>query len=95
MELCSNSDVQNDKGTKQENDAGKDITNNSTIMEPSSSETKNEKTFIFGSAENLVLPTVFEGKITNERKVSKHEKLSTAGELFYQLMTEINSSRTV
>ena len=46
------------------------------------SETRDERTG-FGSIEHLALPTVFEGEITKEKKVSKHEKLSTIGKIFY------------
>lgn len=44
-------------------------------------ETKSKRTD-FGSTEHRPLPTVFEEKIAKERKVSKHEKLSTIGKVF-------------
>lgn len=85
MELNSRSHVKNGEEAKRSNDVGKDFEINSSnlIMKPASSETKNERTFSFGSTENLTLPTVFEGKITNERKVSQHEKLSTIGKFLF------------
>lgn len=35
----------------------------------------------FGSSEHVCLPTVFEGKITHERKVLQKEKLTNMGKL--------------
>lgn len=95
MELNSPNYVQTGREKKRSNDACKDLETNSAnvIMRPSSSETKNQRTD-FGSTEHLALPTVFEGKITMERKVSKQEKLSTIGKNFSGLAfsPEVSSS---
>lgn len=84
MELNSTNYVQIGDEKKRSNDARKEIETNSAnvLTRPSLSETKNERTG-FGSIEHLALPTVFEGKITKEGKVSKHEKLSAIGKMFY------------
>lgn len=80
MEFNSCSHVQNGEETKRSKEEI-EMNSSSLIMKPAISETKNERTFSFGSTEHLALPTVFEGKITNERKIS--EKLSTVGKLFF------------
>ena len=84
MELNSSNYVYIGDEKRRSNDAREDMENNSAAnvrTRPSLSETRVERRG-FGSAELLALPTVFEGKITNERKASKHEKLSTIGKIF-------------
>lgn len=78
--------VQTREEKKRSNNARKDPveTNSANVLTRRSLfETKSKRTD-FGStaAEHLPLPTVFEEKITKERKVSKHEKLSTIGKIF-------------
>ena len=83
MEPNSSNYVQTGDEKRRSDDVREDIENNSANVptRPSLSETSGERRG-FGSAEHLALPTVFEGKITKERKVSKHEKLSTIGKIF-------------
>ena len=85
MELNSSNYVYIGDEKRRSHDARpEDIENNSAAnvrTKPSLSETRVQRRG-FGSAERLALPTVFEGKITRERKVSKHEKLSTMGKIF-------------
>jgi len=84
MELNSTNYVQSCDEKKRSNDKRKEIETTSTNVQtrPPLSETRGERTG-FGSTEHLALPTVFEGKITKERKVSEHEKLSTIGKICY------------
>lgn len=80
----SSSYVQTREEKKRSNNARKDPveTNSANVLTRRSLfETKSRRTD-FGSTEHLPLPTVFEEKITKERKVSKHEKLSTIGKIF-------------
>ena len=84
MELNSSNYIHTGDEKRRSNDAREDMENNSAAnvrTRPSLSETRVERRG-FGSAEHLALPTVFEGKITKERKVFKHEKLSTIGKIF-------------
>ena len=75
--------VQTREEKKCSNNARKDLETNSAnvLTRRSLFETKSKRTD-FGSTEHLPLPTVFEEKNTKERKVSKHEKLSTIGKIF-------------
>ena len=100
MELNSSNYVQIGDEKRRSNDAREHIENNSANARttPSLSETRGEWRG-FGSAEHLALPTVFEGKITKERKVSTQEKLSTIGKIFdWSLLAfspKISASRTL
>lgn len=75
--------VQNTEETKHSTD-GLEINSSNVISlgEHAPLGTKNERRE-FGSSENIALPTVFEGRITNGRKVSQHEKLSNIDGKFY------------
>lgn len=79
----SSSYVQTREEKKRSNNARQDLETNSAngLTRRSLFETKSKRSD-FGSTEHLPLPTVFEGKITKKRKVSKHEKLSTIGKIF-------------
>ena len=85
MELNSSNYVHIGDEKRRSNDARpEDMENNSAAnvrTRPSLFETRVQRRG-FGSTEHLTLPTVFEGKITQERKVSKHGKLSTIGKTF-------------
>lgn len=83
MELHSHGHVQNGEVAKRANDVLKDleVDSSNVTKEAALLGTKNERTD-FGSTEHLALPTVFEGKITKEKKVTKQEKMSNIGEYF-------------